>query len=91
MRRGEIGIRRQRHDPVRIDRVVAEVIMPNDVIEMHRLGHARHLPQLAQPAPEVRILHDLAAIALEVGVVDLVEPHERGEEPPVRLGQSISH
>ena len=43
MLRLEIQRRPERHDPARIDVAHADVIVPLDVIHVHRLGDARHL------------------------------------------------
>ena len=83
--------RSDRHDPRRIDRLVAHVIVPGDMVEIHRLRHAGHLVELARIAPEVRIVDQPPAVALEVAVIDRVEAEERGREPPVRLGQPVAH
>jgi hypothetical protein len=47
MRRGEVEERAFRHDARRIDRGHVHVVVALDVIEAHRLGHARYLAKLA--------------------------------------------
>ena len=37
---GKVGLRVDRDNPVRIDRVVAVMVMPHDMVEMHRIRHA---------------------------------------------------
>ena len=68
---------------------MTDVIMPQDVIHMHRLGDARHLVQRPRIVPQVRVTEDASAVALEMQVTDAVKADRRGEQPPVRLGQVI--
>ena len=67
----------------------AHVIVPLDVIHVHGLGDARHLIEVAQIVRQVRIVGDAAQVAFEVAVIDRVEADERGEQPPVGLGQRV--
>ncbi len=91
MRRFEIQNRPDGDDPVRIDRVVAVVIVAGDVVHEDRVRHARHLIQRARVIPQIRIIDDAAAVALEVAVIDRIEPHQRGEQTPVGLGHAVAH
>jgi hypothetical protein len=50
----------------------------------------RPLVELARVGPQVRVVHDAAAVAAEVQVVDGVEAHERGEQAPVGLGDPVA-
>ena len=72
--------------PVGLILAVAAVIVPLDVVEAHGLGDAGHLVEIAQVIPEIRIVDDAPQVALEVAVVDRVETHQRGEQPPVGFG-----
>ena len=83
VRQCEVDQRPDRHDPGRIDTAVAAVIVTLDMVEVHRLGDARHLIEIAQVIPEIGIVDDAPHVALEVAVVDRVETHQRGEQPPV--------
>lgn len=47
MRRHQILIRSDRHDARRIDRLVALIVVLLDVVEVHGLGDARNLVQVA--------------------------------------------
>src|SRR5690606_5065135 len=53
-------------------------------------GDAGPLVQLAQVAGQVRVVGDAPQVALEVAVVDRVEAHQGGEQPPVRLGEAFA-
>src|SRR6056297_4332330 len=69
-----------RDDPVRVHRLVAVVIMAHDMVEIHRLAHAGPLVEFADIAPEVGVIDDAPAVALEMQVVDRIEADERGKE-----------
>src|SRR6185295_6035816 len=69
----EIDLRTARDDAARVQLAMAAVIMPADMVEIHGLGHARHLVQLARIRPQVRIFDQLPAVALEVAVIHGVE------------------
>src|SRR6516162_11591351 len=83
--RGKIDTRAGRDDTGRIDSAVAAVIVPLDMIKMHRLGHAGHLIERARIVPQFREVHQAITIALEVAVVDRIETCQRSEQPPVRF------
>src|SRR5690349_2893422 len=90
MRRREVQYRADRHDLRRVDGTMAHVIMAFDVIEPHGPGDARKLIEIAREAPQVRVLVDVAQVALEVAVIDGVEADQRREEPYVGLGQPVA-
>lgn len=75
---------------VRVNRVVAVVIVVADVIEMGRLCNAFDLIELACVGPEVRIFDQLTTVTFEVPVVDNVETNERRPETPVGFGQGVA-
>src|SRR6056297_141304 len=83
----EVQVRTDGDDTLRVERVVAAVVVLRDVVHVDRLGDARELVQFLQVVPEVRVVDDAAAVALEVGVVDGVEADERDEHRDVSLGQ----
>src|SRR5690606_19603915 len=86
MRRIIVDARPDRDNPVRIYRVVAVVVMPGDMIEMHRLCHARPLIQLADIGPECGVIDNPRPVAFEMAMIDRIKAYERGEQPPIRLG-----
>jgi hypothetical protein len=65
---------------------MAAVIVGLDVVEAHRLGDARHLIERTRKIPQLRKIHQAVAVSLEVAVVDGIEAHQSGEQPPVRFG-----
>lgn len=91
MRLVEVRLRADGHDAVGIDRVMAVVVVARDMVEMHALAHARPLVERAQVGPEVGVIHDPGAVAFEMSVIDQIKPDERGEKPPVGLGQALAH
>ena len=79
----EVEERAEGNDAGRVDLGVGDVVVALDVIEVHGVGDARLLIEVAEVAGEVRVVDDAAEVALEVAVIDGVEAHERAEEPPV--------
>ena len=71
--------RTERNDPGGIDVVVRDVIMPLDVVEVDRVGDAVDLVEISQVAEEMAIVDDPAEVALEMAVVDGIEPYQRHE------------
>src|SRR5690242_7718441 len=65
--------------------------MALDLIDAHGLGDVWHLIEIAGVIPQIGIVGDPPQVALEVAVIDAVEPHQRSEQPPVRLGSLSSH
>ena len=59
------------------------VIVPLDVVEVHGVGDAVDLIEVAQVAPQVRIVDDPTQIALEMAEIDSIEPDERDEQAPI--------
>ena len=86
----QIELRSQRDDAIRIDVLVAHVVMPLDVIEVHRLANTGRLVEIAHVAGKIQVVFDAAQVALEVAVVHGIETHERREQAPVRLGERIA-
>jgi hypothetical protein len=87
VRRGEIQFGADRHDAGRVHLAVTRIIVGLDVIQVHRLGDARHLIQLAHIVRQVGIVFDAADVAFEVAVINGIEADERGEQAPVGFGQ----
>ena len=87
MLRLEVERGAERHDAGRIDVQHAHVIVPLDVVDVHRPGHARRLVELAQVVREVRIVGDAAQVALEEPNIDRIEAQQRGKQAPIGLGE----
>ena len=91
MRRIPIQNRIDRYDPLWIDAVVTEVIVPHDVIEVYGLRHSGPLIQFPRIGPEVRIVDNPFPVALEMQVIDEIEAEKGCSKTPVCLGDPISH
>ena len=78
-------IRPDGDDAGRIDVVVSHVIMPLDVIEVHRPSDAGRLVEIFQIAEQIRIIDDPPDVALEMPVIDGVEADQRDEQAPISL------
>ena len=63
------------------------VIVALDMIEVDRRCNVAELVEIAQVAPEVRIVDDAAEIALEMSDVHGIEADQRDEEAPIGLGR----
>ena len=63
-----VDIRPDRHDPRRIQIRMAAVVVALDEVDVHRLGDPVRLVEIAQEAPEVRVVDDPSQVALEVPV-----------------------
>ena len=66
------------------DVVVGDVIVPLDVVEVHRVGDPVVLIEVLEVPEEIRVVHDTPDVALEVAVVDGVESnhgHEQAASP----------
>lgn len=75
---------------VRVNRVVAVVIVVADVVEMGGLCHAFDLVKLTGVGPKVRVFDQLAAITFEMPMVNDIEPNERRPETPIGFGQGVA-
>jgi hypothetical protein len=89
VRRQEVELGPERHDARGIDVIVTLIIMPLDVREVDRAGDAGILIELAGKSPKIGIIHESSQIALEMSDIDGIEPHQCGEQPPVRFGQAL--
>jgi hypothetical protein len=63
--------------------------MTLDVIEIDGISDARLLVQIHQIALQIWVIDDSAQVALEMAVIDRVEPNKRAKKPPVRLDNMI--
>ena len=66
-----------------------DVIVPLDVIEIHRLSDAGLLIQIHQISLQIRVIENAAHAALKMNVINDIEPDERAEKPPVALDDAI--
>src|SRR5690606_2053220 len=91
MRGGEVDLGTDRNDAGRVDRGMAGVVVPLDMLQVDRIRNARHLVELAGVGPEVGEVHQALEVALEVADVDGVETHQGGEQPPVGFGNAVTN
>jgi len=68
---------------------VAHVVVALDVAEIDGLGDARDLVDVAGVGPEVAVIDDAPDVALEMTMVDGIEPDERGEQPDIGFGEAF--
>src|SRR5690606_15800232 len=86
----EVELGPDRDDPGRIDHAMALVIVPLDVIEIHRRGDAWMLKNVADIAPQRRIVGYAPNVAFEMPVIDLIESDKRREQTNVGFSQSVA-
>ncbi len=92
MRGQPVGqVRSHRDDPRRVDRPVHPVVVLLDLDEVDGVPESRCLEQVPCVGPQHRHLAQLGPVALEVAVVDGIEPGQRGEQADVRLGDRVAH
>ena len=63
--------------------------MALDVIEVDRVGDAWLLIQIHQVTPQNRVIDDAPKVALEMAVINHVEPDKRAKKSPVGLDDAI--
>src|SRR5262249_2441870 len=85
----QVEQRAERNDPGRIDLVVSYVVMTFDVVQIHGVGNARLLIEIAQIAIEVRVIDNPPEIAFEVAKIDGVKTNQRAKETPIGFDDSI--
>src|SRR5262249_3912689 len=87
---GEVEHGTERNDPGWIDRAVALVIVPPDMLEIHRLGDAGPLIDVARKGGQIRIVAQPPDVALEVPDIDRVEADQCREQADIGFGQAVS-
>ncbi len=68
---------------------VRHVVMALDVIEIDRLGDAGLLIQIHQITLQIWVIDDAPQIALEMPVINDVEPDERAEKSPIGFDDAV--
>ena len=76
---------------MRVNAVVAVVVMPNDVIEINRLGDTGPLVQFARKRPKVAEIDKSRPIAFEMKMIDRVKPEKRRYQPPIGFSDAVAH
>jgi hypothetical protein len=85
MRSGQVLLRADWDNTGWVDVVVRDVVVPLDMVEIHSFGDTTGLVQVAKIAGEVGVVGNPSDIALEMAVIDRVEPNQRDKKPPVGL------
>ena len=75
-----------RDDPVRIDAVMAKVIVAHDVLHSNCFSDTGPLIKFTGKAPKVGIINQTPAVTFEMQMIDRVKPDQGGEQPPIGLG-----
>ena len=88
--RVQIEGRADRHDAGGIYLIMRHVIVPLDVVEVHRRGYPVVLIQIAQVRPEVRVVDNAAKVAFEVAMLDRIESDQRREKAPVGFSHTLA-
>ena len=69
---------------------MAGIVMPLDMLEIHRLGHAWPLIHLPQPVRQICIVGNSPQVAFEVAVVHRIKTNQRSEQPHIGFGQVLA-
>src|SRR5690606_34599195 len=80
-----------RHDTVRVDAVMAAVVVLLDVVEADGFRHARPLVKLASVAPQIGVIDQTPDVAFEMAVVNGIEANQGSEEAPIGLCKLVSN
>ena len=89
MRPIQLQNRPKRDNLRRINLRVRHVIVPLDMIQVHRRGNARLLVKIAQITIQRGIIHNAPKIAFEVPVIHRVESNQRAEQLPIRIHNPV--
>lgn len=79
------------NDAIGVNRIMAVMVVADDMIHIHRLGDALNLIELARIGPKIRIIYNALAVAFEMQVIDAVKTQEGWKQAPIDLGESVSH
>ena len=78
----------ERDDASGINFGVRHVVVTFDVIEVNRGCDSGLLVKVHQVTLQIRIIDDTPNVALEVAVIDDVEPNECAKETPIRFNNA---
>ena len=67
--------------------MMRHVVVRFDMVEIDRLGDTGNLVEILQVAGQVRIVDDAPEVALEMAMVDGIEPKQRDEQSPIRFDE----
>ena len=89
--RSEVEVGTLRDDAEWINRRMAVVVVPLNVVEVHGLRDYRMLVKVSQVVRQVGVIHDALSVALEVIDVDRIEPNQRREQANIGLSHVIAN
>ena len=78
-------------DAIGVNRIMAVMVVTDNMIHIHRLGDAFVLIELAGIGPKIWIIYNALAVSLEMQVINAVKTQEGWEQAPIDLGEPISH
>jgi len=76
-----------RHDARGINFIVRHIVVPFDMVEIHRLRNPFHLIKVLHVAEEIRIIGDASNVALEMAMIDGIKTDQCHEQPPIGLDE----
>ena len=68
-----------------------DVVVRFDLCEVDGVTESGGLEQIARVVPQHRHLAEFASVALEVAVIDGIEPRQRGEQAHIGFGDGVAH
>ena len=77
-------------DAIGVNRIMAVMVVADDMIHIHRLGDALILVELAGLATKIRIIYDALAVAFEMQVINVVKTQEGRKQAPIDLGEPVA-
>ena len=78
-----IDFRSNWHDTGRIYGSMTLIVVFLDMVKVYRFSDTRHLVEITDISPQVRIVNQSTTIALEVAHINRIEAHQRRKESPV--------
>ena len=90
MRKRQVEHRPERNEARWVNRVVSDVVVALDMIEINRLRDARLLIKIHQITLEAGIIDDAPKVTFEVEIINDIEPNECAEKPPVRFHDPVT-
>ena len=69
---------------------MSHVIVTLDVIDIDRLQNPGPLIKIEHVAMKIRVITDPAKVALEMPIINDVEPDQRAKEPPVGFDDAVT-
>jgi hypothetical protein len=90
VRLGQIEFGADWYDAGGINCCLRHVVVTLDVIEVDGLGDTRLLVQIHQVSLKIRVINNASDVALEVAVIDDVEPDQGAEKSPIGFNDAVA-